>query len=369
MLRRGWMGIVQVAAIVALAGGAVAAMYAERDTMDRGLGVLAHTRVGWVLVGVGAEFVSMAAFGELERLLLRTAGARLTLRSVLATAYNANAIAVSVPVVGSAIAAAYAFRDFRRGGADAGQASIALTVAGVFSAVAFAVVAAVGVALTGNPAGAVLALAGGLAGAALVAALLVSVRHDRARARLVALVGAAGRGVRRVTGRPRRDVAQLLGAALERAGSLRLGYGAAALAFGCALVNWLADVGCLVCVMFALGVPVPWSKILVAWTAGAGAASLSPVPGGIGVVEAVLIAALVGIGVRAPAAVATTLLYRFLTFKIALTVFWFAYHYLQQRRAAGLPATVPALAGTGGPVAAPPPGQPAPPPLDSQAGP
>jgi hypothetical protein len=121
--------------------------------------------------------------------------------------------------------------------------------------------------------------------------------------------------------------------------------------------------------MFALGVPVPWSKILVAWTAGAGAASLSPVPGGIGVVEAVLIAALVGIGVRAPAAVATTLLYRFLTFKIALTVFWFAYHYLQQRRAAGLPATVPALAGTGGPVAAPPPGQPAPPPLDSQAGP
>jgi len=148
------MGIAQVVAIVAIAGGAVAAFYAERATMHRGLGVLAHTRVGWVLVGVGAEFVSMAAFGQLERLLLRAAGARLTLRAVLATAYNANAIAVSVPVVGSAIAAAYAFRDFRRGGADAGQASVALTVAGVFSAVAFAVIAALGVALTGNPAAA-----------------------------------------------------------------------------------------------------------------------------------------------------------------------------------------------------------------------
>ena len=230
----------------------------------------------------------MAAFGQLERLLLRAAGARLTLRSVLATAYNANAIAVAVPVVGSAIAAAYAFRDFRRGGADAGQASIALAVAGVFSAVAFAVIAAFGVALTGNPAAAALALAGGVVGAALVAVLLVSVRHDRARARLVALADWAVRGVRRVTGRPRRDVARLFGVALERAGSLRLGYGAVALAFGCALVNWLADVCCLVCAMFALGVPVPWARILVAWTAASGAASFSPVPGGIGVVEVVL---------------------------------------------------------------------------------
>jgi uncharacterized membrane protein YbhN (UPF0104 family) len=141
---------------------------------------------------------------------------RLTLRSVLATAYNANAIAVAVPVVGSAIAAAYAFRDFRRGGADAGQASIALAVAGVFSAVAFAVIAAFGVALTGNPAAAALALAGGVVGAALVAVLLVSLRHDQARARLVALAAWAVRRVRRVTGQPRRDVARLFGVALER---------------------------------------------------------------------------------------------------------------------------------------------------------
>jgi uncharacterized membrane protein YbhN (UPF0104 family) len=211
--------------------------------------------VGWVLVGVGAEFVSMAASGQLERLLLRAAGARLTLRSVLATAYNANSIAVSVPVVGSAIAAAYTLRDFRRVGADAGQASVALTVAGVFSAVAFAVIAALGVALTGSAAAAVLALAGGTAGAGLIAALLVSLRYDQARARLVALADWAMRLPRRVTGRPRRDIAQLLGAALERAGSLRLGYRAVAQAFGCALANWLADVCCLVCAMFALGCP------------------------------------------------------------------------------------------------------------------
>jgi hypothetical protein len=74
LLRRGWVGIAQVVAIAAIAGGAGAAIWAERAMMHQGFGVLARTRVGWVLVGVVAEFVSMAAFGQLERLLLRAAG-------------------------------------------------------------------------------------------------------------------------------------------------------------------------------------------------------------------------------------------------------------------------------------------------------
>src|SRR5262249_58196653 len=140
----------------------------------QGLGGLAHTRVSWVLAGVAVEFGSMAAFGQLERVLLRAAGARLALRSVLATAYNANAIAVSVPVVGSGIAGTYAFREFRRGGADVGQVSVALAIAGTFSTVAFALVAAVGLAMTGNPGAAAVGLAGGLAGPGRAVALVLS---------------------------------------------------------------------------------------------------------------------------------------------------------------------------------------------------
>ena len=41
---------------------------------------MAHIRVSWVLAGARAEFGSMAAFGQLERVLLRAAGARLALR-------------------------------------------------------------------------------------------------------------------------------------------------------------------------------------------------------------------------------------------------------------------------------------------------
>lgn len=335
LLRRGWLGAAQLAAVVAVVVGAGVAIYAERALLRQGLGGLTHTRVSWVLAGAAAEFGSMAAFGQLERVLLRAAGARLALRSVLATAYNANAIAVSVPVVGSGIAATYAFREFRRGGADVGQVSVALAIAGTFSTVAFAIVAAVGVAMTGNPSAAALGLAGSLVGAGIAVALVMSLRLARFRARLVTLVDRVMRLVRRgMRGRPRRDVAALLSATLERAGDLRLANWALGQAFVCALANWAADACCLICAMFALGVPVPWAKILVVWSAGSGAASLSPVPGGIGIVDIVLITAFASVGIHAPAAVTVTLLYRLLSFKIGMSVVWFGYHSWMRRRTA-----------------------------------
>jgi putative heme transporter len=333
MLRRGWAGVAQLVAIVVIIAGAGVAIYGERATLRQGLGFFPHVRVGWVLAGVAAEFLSMKAFGQLERVLLRAAGARLTLRSVLATAYKANAIAISVPVVGSGLAAAYTAREFRRAGADVGQASVALTLAGVLSTVTFAILAALGVALTGNPAAAVLGLAGGLAGAGVAVALVMSLRFPRFRARLVTLADRVVRTIRRLTGgRPRRDVVAPIRSTLERAGNLRLGYLAMAQAFGCALANWAADICCLLCALHAVGADVPAAKILLVWTAGAGAASLSPVPGGIGIVDIVLIAALAGVGLHTPAAVAAVLIYRIIALKIGMSVAWFTYHSWRRRR-------------------------------------
>jgi putative heme transporter len=217
-------------------------------------------------------------------------------------------------VVGSGIAATYAFREFRRDGADVGQVSVALAIAGTFSTVAFAVLAAAGLATTGNPGAAALGLAGSLAGAGIAVALVISLRRARFRAWLVALVDRVMRLVRRgLRGRPHRDVTALLGDALQRAGDLRLANRALGQAFACALANWAADVCCLICAMLALGIPVPWTKILVVWSAGSGAASLSPVPGGIGIVDIVLIAAFAGVGIHVPAAVTVTLVYRLLS--------------------------------------------------------
>ena len=187
----------------AISVGALAAIYAERSTMRESFVALRYARVGWLLAAFNVELVSMAALAQLERSLLRGVGARLTLRSVLATAYTSNAISVTVPIIGSSIATAYAYRDFRRAGARPEHVSVALTVAGVFSTVVFAVVTAAGALITGNPAAAGVSLVIGFLLAAAVAATVVAMRFPCARAWLVGRTTASLQLSKRVTRRPR----------------------------------------------------------------------------------------------------------------------------------------------------------------------
>lgn len=175
---------VRAAVIVAIVAGSASAVYAERSTISSGLASFRQSNLGWVVAGFGAECVSMAAFALLQQRLLRAAGTALTYGSLLATVYTSTAITLAVPVAGSGMATAYAQRQFRAHGADTAMAGLALLIAGVVSTVAFAVIAAVGAVLSGNPAA---ALAGLLISAccAVVAGLMVTVLHSpRGRARL-----------------------------------------------------------------------------------------------------------------------------------------------------------------------------------------
>jgi putative heme transporter len=332
MLRHGWIGVAQVVAVAAIAIGALAAIYAERSTVREGFVALRYVRVGWLLAGFSVELVSMVALAQLERSLLRGVGARHTLRSVLATAYSSNAISVTVPIIGSSIATAYAFRDFRRAGARAEHVSVALMVAGVFSTVAFAVVAAAGALITGSPAAGAVSLVASFLLAAAVAAIVVAMRFPRARTWLVGRVTGALWVSKHVIKRPRGEPRSVVTGALDRVGALRLGYRTAAAAFGWALVNWIADVVCLVCAIKAVGEPVPWAAIRIVWTAGVGAASFSPVPAGLGIVDIVLIAALATAGLHGRYAVAAALVYRSISLKVLITMAWLIYHHVVRRR-------------------------------------
>jgi uncharacterized membrane protein YbhN (UPF0104 family) len=128
--------------------GSAAAVYAERGTLRAGLDAVRHAGPGWVAAGVAAQCLSMAAFVLLQRRLLTAAGATLAFTSLLATEDASNAIALAVPVAvpmaRPGMAAAYSLRRFTARGADAATVSLALLVAGVISAVAFAVIAAGG---------------------------------------------------------------------------------------------------------------------------------------------------------------------------------------------------------------------------------
>lgn len=332
MLRRGWIGVAQVAGVAVIAVAALAAVYFGRSTVREGFLALRYVRVGWLVAGFSVELLSMVALAELERSLLRGLGVRHTLRSMLATAYSSNAISVSVPIIGSSIATAYAYRDFRRAGARAEHVSVALTVAGVFSTVAFAVVAAAGALLTGNPAAAAVSLVASLLLAAAVTAVAAAMHFPRARTWLRDRATAALQVSKHVIKRPRGDPRSVVTDALDRVVALRMGYRTAAGAFGWALLNWVADVACLVCSIKAVGEPVPWTAVLIVWTAGVGAASFSPVPAGLGVVDIVLIAALATAGLHGRYAMAAALVYRTISLKVLITAVWLTYHHIVGRR-------------------------------------
>lgn len=88
--------------------------------------------------------------------------------------------------------------------------------------------------------------------------------------------------------------------------------------FGCALVNGIVDALCLAAAIAAIGVPVPWAALLLAWGPG----RLPRTPYGLDIVDVALIAAPHGTGLGPAAAVAAVLLYRVITFKIAVTLAW-----------------------------------------------
>lgn len=110
--------------------------------------------------------------------------------------------------------------------------------------------------------------------------------------------------------RPRGDPGVVVQGAVARVSGVHLSVAAAGSGFMWAVLNWIADALCLVLAIEAVGAAVPWHRVLLVWSAGIGARSFSPTPGGIGVVEAAMIAALVVAGVRPAQAVAAVLIYR-----------------------------------------------------------
>jgi uncharacterized membrane protein YbhN (UPF0104 family) len=71
-----------------------------------------------------------------------------------------------------------------------------------------------------------------------------------------------------------------------------------------AVANWAFDILCFAWAIKSIGLAVPWSALVLAWAAGAGAASFNLTPGGLGVVEPALAATLVAAGLPATKAMA-----------------------------------------------------------------
>lgn len=268
--------------------------------------VLGHAASGWVAVAVAAGLASMAAFGATRRTALLAAGIRVPVPHVVGAAFAAGALHTTVPG-GAVLATAYTFRRMRDWGASSVVAGWCLAATGVLATASLTLVAMVGVALGGNDFS-VTRLAVGTAAAAMVLVVLAKVVHRPAS--LLPLAGVVLRWVSRVRSRPADTGQAGLAAAVAGLGVIRVSPARWVACAGWSLANWLLDAVCLWACATAVGAHLPLALLLVTYAAGMVALSVSPLPGGVGVVEAVLTVGLTAGGAPTATAVAAVVLYR-----------------------------------------------------------
>ena len=303
---------------LAAAGAALAAVtaagWAERTTVTASLTVLAHLHWLWIPAAVLLESASMAAFAIMLRRLLAAGGASVGIRPMLATAYAANAVSVSVPLAGPALATAFTFRRFTRQGADAPLAGWSLLAGGVTSSAAAALVVVAGGLASGNILVTAVTVPGGVLAVAALVVAGAAVRRPRLRGALERPAAWTLRQGSRLLRRPAAEPRQIIRAWADRLGSLQLPASGWATATGLALANWLADAAVLAVSIHATGATVPWHDLLLVYGTGIAAQSLNITPGGLGVTEGSLGLALIATGLGASQALATVLLYRLASF-------------------------------------------------------
>jgi uncharacterized membrane protein YbhN (UPF0104 family) len=326
-LRRRWLVAVAVVALLALFGTELVLGW---SSLVAALGHLRTPHPGWLAVAVAAELASMGAYARMQHRLLRSAGVRVSILRHIALAYAAHSLSVTLPG-GPAFSTRFNYQQMRRFGATPAVASWCIALSGILSAAALAAVTAAGV-LTAHG-----SLRWGALAALTAAAVLVIVgvrrvtRHPEAlepatRAALALLNRIRRRPPAQGLDRVRRFARQLRAARLTPA--------QAAAAAWHATTNWLLDALCLwVCLLAVGGGAIGPVQLLLAYCAGMAAASITIVPGGLGIIDSALILGLLAGGVDTSTAIATVVLYRIVTFGFVIGTGWITWLVIRRRDA------------------------------------
>jgi uncharacterized protein (TIRG00374 family) len=91
-------------------------------------------------------------------------------------------------------------------------------------------------------------------------------------------------------------------------------------------------IAALVASVSAFGGDLPIITVAAVFLVAATVASAAPTPGGLGAVEAALIACLTGVGLAGGVAVSAVVIFRFATFWIPLAPGWLSFHALERRQ-------------------------------------
>jgi undecaprenyl-diphosphatase len=101
--------------------------------------------------------------------------------------------------------------------------------------------------------------------------------------------------------------------------------------FGGSLAVTVLYIACLVCSLRAFGEGLGWARVALVYLGAAIVTAAAPTPGGLGAVEAALVAGLTALGAEAAPAIAGVLTFRLATFWLPIAPGWFAFRTLHRR--------------------------------------
>jgi uncharacterized protein (TIRG00374 family) len=315
--RRIWP-VVRFAAGIAIVVLAVWVLSSHRDELSGFSTVFGNLKWWWIPPALIVELASYVCFAGLQYEFLRSGGLAPPEGALLKMTFASQAITNSLPG-GSAFSAVYGFRWFRRFGADDTLAAWSLVGTVVASVVTLSLVATGGLALaTGE--GASLDLVPVIVGVFLITAAIGALFiYERPLARVITWGIHASR---KVTGRPRGDVAVQIQRIVQMVTTVRLGWRQVVVMLLWGAANWLFDCACFGMMFLAVNASIPWKGLLLAYGAGQLAATLPFTPGGLGVVEGSITIALVAFGGAQASTVDAVLMYRVISFWLILLVGW-----------------------------------------------
>ena len=278
----------------------------------------------WVLAGIVAAMASMHSFAQIQRTLLRSAGVRVRQWRSEAAFYAGNALSTTMPG-GPVLSATFIYRQQRIWGASPVVASWQLVMSGALQVVGLALLGLGGAFMLGatkNPLSLIFSLGGFLA--IVLLAQAVATRPE--------LIDGIGVKVlswfNQLRGKPidtnldkwRETLSQLESVSLSRR---ELG-----VAFGWSLFNWIADVACVLFACYATGGHPSIAGVTVAYAAARAVGSIPLMPGGLLVVEAVLVPGLVSSGMTLASAISAMLIYRLISWIFIAAIGWVVFFFM-----------------------------------------
>ena len=278
----------------------------------------------WVLAAIVAAVASMHSFAQIQRTLLRSAGVVVQQWRSEAAFYAGNALSTTMPG-GPVLSATFVYRQQRIWGASPVVASWQLVMSGALQVVGLGLLGLGGAFLLGaskNPLSLIFTL--GVFVALLLLAQTVASNPqqiDGIGVRVLSWVNSV-RGKRVDTGlaKWRETLAQLESVSLSRR--------ALGTAFSWSLFNWIADVACLAFAAYAAGGHPSLAGLTVAYAAARAVGSIPLMPGGLLVVEAVLVPGLVSSGMTLASAISAMLVYRLVSWIFISAIGWVVFFFV-----------------------------------------